>query len=141
MDFILVKDEKEASNWRIYDKKIGKQLTNDFEMDFIEFLKWKIYKDVKEMNSSEKWTNYFDKKTEKEELEEILKQAPMVKEAIKREKLFTQDEIRRRKYDLIEKAERDRRAQMAYAVKQGIEQGKYKGRAQLISYFTTKIFP
>ncbi len=141
MDFILVKDEKEASNWRIYDKKIGKQLTNDFEMDFIEFPKWKIYKDVKEMNSSEKWMNYFDKKTEKEELEEILKQAPMVKEAIKREKLFTQDEIRRCKYDLIEKAERDRRDQMAYAVKQGIEQGKYKGRAQLISYFTTKIFP
>jgi len=50
-------------------------------------------------------------------------QEPMVKEAVRRESIFTQDEIRRRKYDLIEKAERDRVAQMDYAREQGIEKG------------------
>ena len=33
---------------------------------------------------------------------------PMVKEAVRRESIFTQDEIQRRRYDLMEKAECDR---------------------------------
>jgi len=54
---------------------------------------------------------------------------PMVKEAVRRESIFTQDEIRRRKYDLIEKAERDRIAQMDYAWEQGVERGIEQGVA------------
>lgn len=56
-------------------------------------------------------------------------QEPMVKEAVRRESIFTQDEIRRRKYDLIEKAERDRIAQMDYAWEQGVERGIEQGVA------------
>jgi predicted transposase/invertase (TIGR01784 family) len=91
--------------------------------------KWNIQKDVKEMNSFECWTSYFDKKTKTEEMEEIAMQEPMVKEAVRRESIFTQDEIRRRKYDLIEKAERDRIAQMDYAWEQGVERGIEQGVA------------
>ena len=127
LDFALFEDEKEAKNWHscfgVYDKKTWKKLTDDFEMHFIELPKWNIQKDVKEMNSFECWTSYFDKKTKTEEMEEIVMREPMVKEAVRRESIFTKDEIRRRKYDLIEKAERDRIGQMDYAWEQGIEQG------------------
>jgi len=99
-------------------------------MHFIELPKWNIQKAVKDMNSLERWTSYFDKKTKIKELEEIVMQEPMVKEAVRRESIFTQDEIRRRKYDLIEKAERDRIGQMDYAWEQGMEKGMKQGMKQ-----------
>lgn len=131
LDFVLFEDEAEEKNWHssfgVYDKKSGKRLTEDLEMHFIELPKWNIQKAVKDMNSLERWTSYFDKKTKIKELEEIVMQEPMVKEAVRRESIFTQDEIRRRKYDLIEKAERDRIGQMDYAWEQGMEKGMKQG--------------
>ena len=110
LDFILFEDEAEAKNWHscfgVYDKKTGKRLTEDLEMHFIELPKWKIYKDIKDMNSLEWWTSYFDKKTNAEEMEGIAMYAPMVGEAIKRENIFTQDEIKRRAYELKKKRNR-----------------------------------
>ena len=131
LDFVLFEDENEKANWRssfgIYDKKTGKQLTEDLEMHFIELPKWHIQKDIQKMNTLECWVSYFDKKTKKEALEAIAMAEPMVKEAVRRENIFTQDEIRRRRYDLIEKGERDRIGQMEYAINKGLTQGRKEG--------------
>lgn len=134
LDFILFEDESEKSNWHssfgVYDKKTGKKLTDDLEMYFIELPKWRIQKDIKDMNTFERWTSYFDKKTSKNELEEITMAEPMVKEAVKRENLFTQDEIQRHAYLLKEMFARDRKAQMDYAIETGMEKGREQGRTE-----------
>lgn len=135
LDFILFDSEVESPNWHscfgIYDKTTGKQLTTDFEMHFIELPKWKIEKDIREMDSLERWTSYFDRKTTTKELEAIAMQEPMIQEALGAECIFTQDEINRRAYELKEKAERDYQGQMMYATKQGIEQGIAQGKMQM----------
>ena len=58
-------------------------------------------------------------------------QNPMVKEAVKRESIFTQDEIRRRAYFLKEKFARDRQAEMDYAIEKGLKQGLEQGRKEI----------
>ena len=68
----------------------------------------------------------FFKKTTVQELEEIATAEPAIQKAFKAESLFTQDEINRRKYELREKYQRDRVAQINYAVKQALSQEEEK---------------
>lgn len=47
---------------------------------------------------------------------------PAIQKAFKAETIFTQDEINRRRYELREKSQRDRVAQINYAIKQAVTQ-------------------
>ena len=51
---------------------------------------------------------------------------PAIQKAFKAETLFTQDEINRRRYELREKNQRDRVAQINYAVKQAVNEEREK---------------
>ena len=139
LDFKLFDDESKteknkSDTWHscfgIYDIKTKRQLTDHLEMHFIELPKWKIQKDIKDMNTLEHWVSYFDKKTDPQELEEIAMQEPMIKEAIRAESIFTQDEIKRRAYELKEKAARDYRGHIKYYREEGYNQGLSQGISQ-----------
>ena len=51
---------------------------------------------------------------------------PAIQKAFKAETIFTQDEINRRRYELREKNQRDRVAQINYAVKQAVTEEREK---------------
>ena len=129
LDFNLFDRKKYPSYhscFGVYDIKTGNQLTSDCELHFLELPKWHLKK-VKETNRLERWLSYFSKKTAVKELEEIAMLEPAIKKAFDAEKIFTQDEINRRRYELREKSQRDRIAQINYAVNQAVieEREKY----------------
>ena len=129
LDFNLFDRKKYPSYhscFGVYDIKTGNQLTSDCELHFLELPKWNL-KTVKETNRLERWLSYFSKKTALKELEEIAMLEPAIKKAFDAEKIFTQDEINRRRYELREKSQRDRIAQINYAVNQAVieEREKY----------------
>ena len=129
LDFNLFDRKKYPSYhscFGVYDINTGNQLTSDCELHFLELPKWNL-KTVKETNRLERWLSYFSKKTAVKELEEIAMLEPAIKKAFDAEKIFTQDEINRRRYELREKSQRDRIAQINYAVNQAVieEREKY----------------
>lgn len=128
LDFNLF-DRKEYPSYHscfgVYDIKTGNQLTTDCELHFLELPKWNL-KRVKETNRLERWLSYFSKKTAVRELEEIAMLEPAIKKAFEAEEIFTQDEINRRRYELREKSQRDRIAQINYAVNQAITEEREK---------------
>ena len=129
LDFNLFDRKKYPSYhscFGVYDIKTGNQLTSDCELHFLELPKWNL-KTVKETNRLERWLSYFSKKTALKELEEIAMLEPAIKKAFDAEKIFTQDEINRRRYELREKSQRDWIAQINYAVNQAVieEREKY----------------
>lgn len=128
LDFNLFEKKKYPSYhscFGVYDIKTGNQLTTDCELHFLELPKWNL-KTVKETNRLERWLSYFSKKTAVKELEEIAMLEPAIKKAFEAEAVFTQDEINRRRYELREKSQRDRIAQINYAVKQAITEEREK---------------
>lgn len=120
LDFSLF-DKKIYPNYHscfsLYDIKTGNLLTSDCEIHFLELPKWHL-KSVKETNRLERWLSYFSKRTTLKELEEIAMVEPAIEKAFHAESLFTQDEINRRRYELREKNQRDRIAEMKYAIKE-----------------------
>lgn len=128
LDFNLFDRKKYPSYhscFGVYDIKTGNQLTSDCELHFLELPKWNLKK-VKETNRLERWLSYFSKKTAVKELEEIAMLEPAIKKAFEAETIFTQDEINRRRYELREKSQRDRIAQINYAVNQAVAQEREK---------------
>lgn len=124
LDFNLFEKKKYPSYhscFGVYDLKTGNQLTSDCELHFLELPKWNL-KMVKETNRLERWLSYFSKKTTVAELEEIAMLEPVIQKAFRAEAIFTQDEVNRRRYELREKNQRDRIAQINYAVKQAVTQ-------------------
>ena len=128
LDFNLF-DKKTYPNYHscfgVYDIKTGNHLTSDCEIHFLELPKWHL-KSVKETNRLERWLSYFSKHTTIKELEEIAMAEPAIQKAFQAESIFTQDEINRRKYELREKYQRDRIAQINYAVKQALNEEREK---------------
>ena len=124
LDFNLF-DKKIYPNYHscfgVYDIKTGNLLTSDCEIHFLELPKWHL-KSVKETNRLERWLSYFSKHTTIKELEEIAMAEPAIEKAFHAESLFTQDEINRRRYELREKNQRDRIAQMKYAIKEAVSE-------------------
>lgn len=51
---------------------------------------------------------------------------PAIEKAFHAESVFTQDEINRRRYELREKSQRDRVAQMKYAIKEALREEREK---------------
>ena len=134
LDFNLFDRKKYPSYhscFGVYDLKTGNQLTSDCELHFLELPKWNL-KTVKETNRLERWLSYFSKKTTVAELEEIAMLEPAIQKAFKAETIFTQDEINRRRYELREKNQRDRVAQINYAVKQAVTQAVTEEREKYV---------
>ena len=134
LDFNLFEKKKYPSYhscFGVYDLKTGNQLTSDCELHFLELPKWNL-KTVKETNRLERWLSYFFKKTTVAELEEIAMLEPAIQKAFKAETIFTQDEINRRRYELREKNQRDRVAQINYAVKQAVTQAVTEEREKYV---------
>lgn len=130
LDFNLFEKKKYPSYhscFGVFDLKTGNQLTSDCELHFLELPKWNL-KTVKETNRLERWLSYFSKKTTVAELEEIAMLDPAIRKAFRAETIFTQDEINRRRYELREKNQRDRIAQINYAVKQAVTQAVIEER-------------
>ena len=128
LDFNLFDRKKYPSYhscFGVYDIKTGNQLTSDCELHFLELPKWNL-KTVKETNRLERWLSYFSKKTAVKELEEIAMLEPAIKKAFEAETIFTQDEINRRRYELREKNQHDRIAQINYAVNQAVMEEREK---------------
>lgn len=128
LDFNLFEKKKYPSYhscFGVYDIKTSNQLTSDCELHFLELPKWNL-KTVKETNRLERWLSYFSKKTAVKELEEIAMLEPAIKKAFEAETIFTQDEINRRRYELREKNQRDRIAQIKYAVNQAVTEEREK---------------
>jgi len=73
---------------------------------------------------------------------QILREDPDIEDAEERYRLFVEDDELREKYQDRIKAERDRRSQMIYAVRQGekrgLEQGRQEERRELIRRMKTK---
>ncbi len=128
LDFNLF-DKKIYPNYHscfgVYDIKTGNLLTSDCEIHFLELPKWHL-KSVKETTRLERWLSYFSKHTTIKELEEIAMAEPAIEKAFHAESLFTQDEINRRRYELREKNQRDRIAQMKYAIKEALNEEREK---------------
>ena len=113
-----------VSSGEYRDKKLD-YLTSDCEIHFLELPKWHL-KSVKETNRLERWLSYFSKHTTIKELEEIAMADPAIEKAFLAESLFTQDEINRRRYELREKNQHDRIAQMKYAIKEALKEEREK---------------
>lgn len=93
------------------------------EMHFIELGKFK-FSDIKKMRNAENWIAYFSPQCTDEEREAIAMNNPAIKEALNYEMMFSQDEIKRRDYELQEKAMRDYLANMYDSKQEGIQENK-----------------
>ena len=111
-------------------------LIDDLEMHFIELEKIRIG-DIRKLRKSERWIAYFSHQCSDEEREVLAMSEPAIKEAMKCEMYFTQDEKLRRKYEIQEKARRDYISMMHNIEKsrtegwqKGLEEGRAEGLAE-----------
>ena len=135
LNFKLFDSEKYPdchSCFGIYDKNTGNQLTDKFEMHFLELPKY-VPTNVKEMKPLDCWIAYFLRRGGKKELEELAMRDAMIKEALDAERVFTDDEIQRRHYFLTEKYYRDYNSGLNYARNEGINIGRSEGRLEGIA--------
>ena len=109
------------------------RLLDDLEMHFIELEKIRIG-DIRNLRKSEQWIAYFSNQCSDEEREVLAMSEPAIKEAMKCEMYFTQDEKLRRKYEIQEKARRDYISMMA-----NIEDSHRRGREEGIQLGASKV--
>lgn len=93
-------------SYHICNDETNDRLLDDLEMHFIELEKIRIG-DIRNLKKSEQWIAYFSNQCSDEEREVLAMSEPAIKEAMKSEMYFTQDEKLRRKYEIQEKARRD----------------------------------
>lgn len=127
-------------SYHIYHDEIQDRLLDDLELHFIELEKIQIG-DIRKLRKSEQWIAYFSNQCSDEEREVLAMSEPAIKEAMKYEMYFTQDEKLRRQYEIQEKARRDYISLMdnlknshqrgvEEGIQQGIEQGRKLGAQQ-----------
>ena len=125
-DSLLMLTTKVVSNKKpplLSDSESGGSTSlDDFEMHFIELEKFK-FSDIKKMRNAENWIAYFSPQCTDEESEVIAMNNPAIKEALNYEMMFSQDEIKRRDYELQEKAIRDYNSSMRASKQEGIQEG------------------
>lgn len=110
------------NSYHIRNDETNDILIDDFEMHFIELEKFK-FSDIKKMRNAENWIAYFSPQCTDEEREVIAMNNPAIKEALNYEMMFSQDEIKRRDYELQEKAIRDYLSNMYDSKQEGIQEG------------------
>ena len=101
-------------------------LIDDLELHFIELNKFKL-SDIRKLRQAENWIAYFSPKCTDEQREAIAMNNPVIKEALNYEMVFSQDEIKRRQYEIQEKAIRDYNSTILYNRQEGLKEGLKKG--------------
>lgn len=127
-------------SYHVYHDETHDRLLDDLEMHFIELEKIRIG-DIRKLKKSEQWIAYFSNQCSDEEREVLAMSEPAIKEAMKCEMYFTQDEKLRRKYEIQEKARRDylsmldniedsHQRGLEEGRKEGLEEGRKEGASQ-----------
>ena len=125
LNFNYFSHDRYHSSHHIRDDIDYSILINDLEMHFIELKKFKI-SDIKKLKKADTWIAYFSSKCTDEERRIIAMTNPAIKEALNYEMMFSQDEIKRREYELQEKAIRDYNSTMLYNRNEGIKIGEQR---------------
>lgn len=112
-------------------------MINDLEIHFIELKKFR-FSDIKKLKKADTWIACFSSKCTDEERRIIAMTNPAIKEALNYEMLFSQDEVKRREYELQEKAIRDYNATMLYNRNEGKKEEKIES---VIRYLKLGISP
>ena len=116
-------------SYHVYNDETYDRLLDDLEMHFIELEKIRIG-DIRKLKKSEQWIAYFSNQCSDEEREVLAMSEPAIKEAMKCEMYFTQDEKLRRKYEIQEKARRDYLSMLDNikdSHQRGLEEGRKEG--------------
>ena len=116
-------------SYHVYNDETHDRLLDDLEMHFIELEKIRIG-DIRKLKKSEQWIAYFSNQCSDEEREVLAMSEPAIKEAMKCEMYFTQDEKLRRKYEIQEKARRDYLSMLDNikdSHQRGLEEGRKEG--------------
>lgn len=114
------------NSYHVYNDKTQDILIDDLELHFIELNKFKL-SDIRKLRQAENWIAYFSPKCTDEQREAIAMNNPVIKEALNYEMVFSQDEIKRRQYEIQEKAIRDYNSTIVYNRKEGLKEGLEKG--------------
>ena len=114
------------NSYHVYNDKTQDILIDDLELHFIELNKFKL-SDVRKLRQAENWIAYFSPKCTDEQREAIAMNNPVIKEALNYEMVFSQDEIKRRQYEIQEKAIRDYNSTILYNRQEGLKEGLEKG--------------
>jgi len=130
LNFDYLKNETPWHNtYHITNDISGNWLTSQLEIHFLELPKFKM-KDVRTIRKAESWMAYFANNLNEKEMEVLAMKEPVIREVLKAESYFTQDEINRRKYEQREKAIRDHYSFIAGALEEGLEKGRAEGEVK-----------
>ncbi|MCL2191957.1 MAG: Rpn family recombination-promoting nuclease/putative transposase [Treponema sp.] len=103
------------------------ELTSAMEIHFVNMVKWRK-QGVKDFagNPLHRWLAWFDRLSSPELIEEVKNMDVSIAHADARQSFVIQDDEAREVYELLEKAERDRRSELAFALEKGEEMGAEK---------------
>jgi len=98
------------------------ELTGAMEIHFVNMVKWRR-QGVKDFAGTplHRWLAWFDRLSPPELIEEVKKMDVSIAYADARQSFVIQDDEAREVYELLEKAERDRRSELAFALEKGAE--------------------
>lgn len=131
LDFNYLDEEDFHNVYKVFNKKSKKELSNYFEMHFIELNKFKKdFKDVK--TALERWVAFLNRayELEKNKIPEQLAKDKSIKRAIEKLDVMYLDSEEREMYENELKRIRDYVAEMKTAKIRGIEQGIKQGMEQ-----------
>ena len=108
------------------------ELTSAMEIHFINMVKWKKLKD-KDLagNPLHRWLAWLDPKSPPKLVEEVKGMDGTIAIADERQAFVMSDDEARELYEMREKAERDRRSEIAFAIKKGLLEGRAEGMEQV----------
>ncbi|NMM63257.1 PD-(D/E)XK nuclease family transposase [Clostridium sp. P21] len=128
LDFNYLEEEDFHNVYRVYNEKSNKELSNLFEMHFIELDKFK--KDFNEVNSTlDRWIAFLNRAYELDldRIPKELAEDEVVKKAVEKLEIMYLDKEEREEYENDLKRLRDYRAAFRTAEEKGIQKGMEKG--------------
>jgi predicted transposase/invertase (TIGR01784 family) len=104
------------------------ELTSAMEIHFINVVEWRKLagKDLAG-NPLHRWLAWLDEKSPPELVEEVRKMDSAIAYAARRQSFVMQDDAARELYEMRQKAERDRRSELEFALEKGFLQGEEGG--------------
>jgi len=107
------------------------ELTSAMEIHFINVVKWRgrVDRDLSG-NPLHRWLAWLDPESPPELIEEVKNMDGTIAIADKRQAFVMSDDEAREMYEMREKAERDRRSEIAFAIEKGERKGMKKGRQE-----------
>ena len=125
LDYNLLPEGNWLNQYSILNTQSHTVLSDHFNIIFIEPLKLDS-KALDEMTPLELWGAFFKRRVGDDKLKEV----PIMAEALKAEMQFTASEIEDYKYEMREKALKDKAAMLSYAKEEGKAEGRIEGRIE-----------